>query len=92
VKRSAEVAAQFGRNLARCRKRAGLSQEELGEHAGLHRTEIGLLERGERMPRVDTIVKVAGGLSVPAAELMAGINWKPGDVVVVEGGFEVADP
>jgi transcriptional regulator with XRE-family HTH domain len=89
---SAEVAAQFGRNLARCRRRAGISQEELGERSGLHRTEIGLLERGERTPRVDTVVKVAGGLSVPAADLMADIDWKPGGVEVVEGRFEVGGP
>jgi transcriptional regulator with XRE-family HTH domain len=85
------VAAQFGRNLARCRKRAGLSQEELGYRAGLHRTEIGLLERGERTPRADTIVKLAGAVSVPVSDLFAGLGWTPAKVEVVkEGGFEVA--
>jgi hypothetical protein len=37
------VAAQFGDNLRYCRRKAKLSQEELGFGANLHRTEIGLL-------------------------------------------------
>lgn len=89
---SAEVAAQFGRNLVRCRKRAGLSQEELGYRAGLHRTAIGLLERGARTPKVDTIVRLAGAVSVPVGDLLAGFKWTPGHVEVVEGRFEVAEP
>lgn len=89
---SAEVAAQFGRNLARCRERAGLSQEELGYRAGLHRTAIGLLERGARTPRIDTIVRLAGAVSVPVSDLLAGFKWTPGRVEVVPGAFEVADP
>jgi transcriptional regulator with XRE-family HTH domain len=92
VKRSAEVAAQFGRNLARYRERAGLSQEELGHRAQLHRTAIGLLERGGRTPRVDTIVRLAGAVSVPVSDLLAGLGWRPGHLEVVEGGFEVAPP
>jgi XRE family transcriptional regulator, regulator of sulfur utilization len=59
------VATQFGNNLRYCRRRARISQEELGYRASLHRTEIGLLERGERVPRIDTVVKLAGGLSIP---------------------------
>jgi transcriptional regulator with XRE-family HTH domain len=58
------VARQFGKNLHRERKRAGLSQEEVGFRASLHRTEIGLLERGARTPRIDTLVKLAAALGV----------------------------
>ncbi len=90
MKRSAEVAAQFGRNLARCRERAGLSQEELGYRAQVHRTEVSLLERGARTPRADTIVRLAGSLPAPVGELLAGLDWTPGRVEVVEGGFEVS--
>lgn len=73
-----DIATAFGRKLNRCRKRAGLSQEELAVRASLHRTEIGLLERGERLPRIDTVIKLAGGLSIPPAELIEGIDWSPG--------------
>jgi transcriptional regulator with XRE-family HTH domain len=62
-----EVAARFSENLIRFRKLADISQEELGLRADLHRTEIGVLERGARMPQLDTIPKLAGGLTIPRA-------------------------
>lgn len=68
----------IGKRIRHFRKQAGLSQEEAGIRASLHRTEIGLLERGERLPRVDTLIKVAGALGVSAGELLEGITWEPG--------------
>lgn len=56
---SFEIARQFGINLGRARRCAGLSQEALAVFASVHRTEVGLLERGERCPRIDTAVKLA---------------------------------
>lgn len=73
-----DVAHHFGRNLARCRKRVGLSQEELAVRASLHRTAVGQIERGERVARVDTLIKLAGSLSIPPGELLVGMNWDPG--------------
>jgi transcriptional regulator with XRE-family HTH domain len=75
-----DVAARFGDNLARCRKLADLSQEELSVRASLHRTEISQLERGLRTARVDTLVKLLGSLEVSAEELLVGLDWTPGDV------------
>lgn len=72
------VADQFGANLAYCRRRAKLSQEELAVMASLHRTAIGLIERGERVCRVDTLVKLAGSLDIPPGDLLDGIDWDPG--------------
>jgi transcriptional regulator with XRE-family HTH domain len=74
-----EVARRFGANLHGCRKRAGLSQEDLGVRAGLHRTAIGLLENGARTPRIDTLVKLSTALDISPAELIAGIVWEPGE-------------
>lgn len=65
----------LGRNLFLARRRAGLSQEELGALACLHRTEIGLIEGGRRLPRVDTLLKLAGSLGIRAEELVRGIEW-----------------
>ena len=59
---------------------APYTREETGIRASLHRTEIGLLERGERTPRIDTLVKVAGAVGANPADLLAGIDWKPGEV------------
>ena len=77
----ASVARRFGENLRRVRRRAGISQEEAGFRSGLHRTEIGLLERGERTPRIDTVVKLAGALGVKFdCPLLGGLEWTPGSV------------
>lgn len=81
------IAAIFGDNLARCREKVGLSQEELGIRASLHRTEISQLERGLRVARIDTLVKLAGALGVPPAELIEGIDWTPASVTA--GSFSL---
>jgi transcriptional regulator with XRE-family HTH domain len=54
-----DIAARFGDNLAHCRKRADLSQDELNVLASVHRTEVSQLERGLRLPRIDTLVKLS---------------------------------
>lgn len=71
------AAERFGRNLRRCRRRIGLSQEEVAIRAGLHRTEIGFLEQGKRRPRIDTFVKVMAALEADADQLLVGIEWVP---------------
>jgi transcriptional regulator with XRE-family HTH domain len=73
-----DIAASFGRNLARCRRHAKLSQEELAVRASLHRTAVGQLERGERVARVDTLIKLAGSLGIPPGDLLGGMSWDPG--------------
>lgn len=79
------LAVRFGKNLARVRKLADLSQEELSIMASLHRTEISQLERGLRLPRIDTMVKLAASLEASTDELLVGINWQPGQLR--RGGF-----
>ena len=62
-------------NLRSQRERAGLSQERLAELCDLDRTEISLLERGKRLPRLDTLVLLARGLGLSStAELLDGIS------------------
>lgn len=68
---------RFAANLRRARRRAGISQEELGALCDLHRTEISLLERAGREPRLATIVKLSGALGTTPAKLCAGIAWQP---------------
>lgn len=72
-----EAAERIGRNLWRARRRAGFSQEELGALCSLHRTEIGHLEQGRRIPRVDTLMKIAAVLEVGVEHLLHGIEWIP---------------
>lgn len=85
-----EVAERFGKNLLRCRRRVRLSQEETAARASLHRTEIGLLEQGQRTPRVDTLIKLMGALEASADDLLAGIEWNPGQCR--EGSIHVDAP
>ena len=75
-----DVAAQFGDNLIRCRKLAGISQDELSALASVHRTEISQLERGLRISRIDTLAKLCASLEVEPSELMAGIAWELGGI------------
>lgn len=68
-----EPSEQFAENLRRLRRAAGLSQEQLGFEAKIHRTEIGFLERGDRDPQLKTLVRLARGLDVPLSDLIDGI-------------------
>jgi transcriptional regulator with XRE-family HTH domain len=86
-----EMKVRFGENLAHRREGADVSQEELGFRASIHRTEVSLLERGERMPRVDTAMRIAGSLGVSLDDLVTGMEWRPGYEIVVPGSWEVVE-
>jgi len=58
------VHASFAANLRMHRLRLGLSQEALAELCDLHRTEISLLERRKRSPRLETLVSLTHGLQL----------------------------
>lgn len=90
----ASISRQFGENLRSVRRRLGVSQEELGFRSGLHRTEVGLLERGERTPRLDTVIKLAGALGVEfQSPLLVGMGWTPATVQQVKpGSFSAVGP
>jgi len=57
-------------NLRHLRGERGLSQEELADRAGLHRTFVGAVERCERNISVDNIGKLVTALGVSAAVLL----------------------
>jgi transcriptional regulator with XRE-family HTH domain len=70
-----DVRSQFATNLRTRRQQAGLSQEALADACNLHRTEISLLERRKRSPRLETIVILSRGLGLSSAgELLEGIR------------------
>lgn len=72
-----EAAKRLGENLWSARRRAGYSQEDLGALACLHRTEVGMVESGQRLPRIDTLMKLAAALEVRLEALVEGIEWLP---------------
>ncbi len=75
-----EIAVRFGDNLLRLRRLADLSQDELAAMASVHRTHISQMERGLRLTRIDTLVKLTASLEATADELLEGITWQPGEV------------
>lgn len=71
------VAADFGAKLRAAREKAGLTQEALADLCGLHRTVISPLERGEHMPRLDTLLRLSGALGVEPCSLVSDYRWEP---------------
>jgi DNA-binding XRE family transcriptional regulator len=78
-KPSVDLDRSFGPNLRRLRYLRGHSQEKLAQLADVHRTEIGLLERGEREPKFGIIAKLAGALEVSADALFEGLEFVPSE-------------
>jgi transcriptional regulator with XRE-family HTH domain len=70
-----QVRRRFAQNLRDLRERAGVSQEALARACNLHRTEVSLLERCLRSPRLDTMIILAEGLQLSSlADLVEGIE------------------
>jgi transcriptional regulator with XRE-family HTH domain len=81
------VAQRFAANLAHYQERSGLTQEALAARAEIHRTQISELLRGKQLPRVDTLVKLAGALEIEPVDLLEGIKFKP--TSAQPGHFEI---
>ena len=64
----------LGENIAKYRLEKGLSQEKLADAAGLHRTYIGGIERGERNVSLENIQRIAAALSETISSLTAGLD------------------
>ena len=69
-----EILLTLGKRIRSERQRKGLSQEGFASVCGLHRTEMGLLERGKTIPRLDTLLIVSEHLGRPLSELLRGLK------------------
>ena len=90
-----QVAQIVGPRIRRIRRAQEMSQETLGHLAEVnHHGPISKIEHGEQLPRIDTLIKLAGGIGVSPCELLDGIVWEPGGVgrpgrmAEAEGGDE----
>jgi transcriptional regulator with XRE-family HTH domain len=64
----------LGRRIRSLRAERGLSQEGLAERAGLHRTYVGGIERGERNPTIRNLEQISRALAVSLSVLVKGID------------------
>lgn len=72
-----DLLREFGDRLRTARRQAGLSQEALAHEAGLHRTYIGSVERGERNIALLNILTLATVLGVDVDMLLTGLRRPP---------------
>ena len=69
------VAGHVGGRIRRRRRAMDISQEDLACRAGIHRTQISLIEHGKVMVKLDTLILLARALDVAEGpELLAGID------------------
>ena len=64
-----DVRRRLGLNLQRLRRAKGWSQEELADRAGVHRTYVSGVERGQRNPTITIVEKLAAALETSIGEL-----------------------
>lgn len=67
----AELAQAFGAAVRALRTHRGIAQETLADLAGIERSHMGKIERGEHAPTLAVIFKIAGALECSTAVLMA---------------------
>lgn len=72
--RNGNARRTFASNVRRIRAKHGFSQERLADLAGLHRTYIGSIERGERNVSIDNMARIARALNVSLASLVDGLE------------------
>ena len=68
----------FGKKIRSLRTRLGISQEELGFRAELHRNYVGQIERGMKSPTLGVILKLARVLNCPAGKLVSAVERQLG--------------
>ena len=64
------VAQAFGAAVREARLQVGIAQEELAHQAGIERSHMGKIERGEHMPTLALALKIARALGISAATLV----------------------
>ena len=60
----------FGNNLKKYRVLSGKSQEALAHEADLSAVYLGIIERGERCPTIDTLLRISAVLKIPPSRLL----------------------
>jgi len=74
MRKKLEILVAFGEIVRDLRKAKGFSQEELADKADLHRTYIGMIERGEKNLTLVNICKIAQALKISLSELFTKLS------------------
>jgi DNA-binding XRE family transcriptional regulator len=72
-KETLKEAVALGERIRKLRAERGISQEAFADLCGLHRTAMGIVERGERAPNLKTTVLIAKGFKITLSELFKGV-------------------
>jgi transcriptional regulator with XRE-family HTH domain len=65
-----KISKRVGLKIKLLRNKIGISQEELGFRAGVSKQQIGLIERGESSPTIDTLDQIAKALEISLVDLV----------------------
>ena len=65
--------ASIGKRIRRVREQKGWRQEDFAEKVGLSVTYTGMIERGEKVPKLETFITIANALGVSADQLLADV-------------------
>ena len=71
---NSQLSKDFGTIIKELRNAKSISQEELGFRSNLHRTYIGMIERGEKNITLENIDKIAKGLDVTMKSIFEKLN------------------
>lgn len=71
---SEQILIRFGNRVREERHRQGLSQEQLAEKAGLHRTYIGMVERAEKNITLGNVDRICRALAVDLSKMFEDLH------------------
>ena len=67
------IHSKFGKRIQELRKQKRLTQEDLADLISVDRSYMGFVERGERNPTLDKLIKIAKAFKVTLSELFQGV-------------------
>ena len=70
INKSDKISNKIGLKIKLLRNKMGISQEELGFKSDISKTQIGLIERGESSPTIDTLAQIAKALEISLIDLV----------------------
>lgn len=80
----------IGRNIRKCREAQGIKRERLAEMTDLSVSYVSALERGEKLPKLDTFIRIANTLQVSSDALLVDVLAVGNTIVASEVSDKLA--